>query len=476
MQVILTVTDGPHQGRGYTFAGLDTFIVGRAKCVPFRLPEKDKFFSRVHFMVEVNPPQCHLVDLGSRNGTLVNGKKVLTADLKDGDVIRGGKAVLRVSILPRESNDEGSHAAGQRLSDLPTADRTVSPAAKSTITFRPEDTGGHRSSGNVGHKQRTVACRICAAPVAAANLKATEPGKGDPLSPVPVCANCRREIESRPQSVPGYQIVRELGHGGMGVVYLALRPSDGELAAIKTILPAVAATRRDMDKFLREARILGELDHPNIVAFREMGQVDEQLYFVMEFVPGRDAANMLREEQRPLAIGRAMRLVSQMLQALDYAHAKGFVHRDIKPSNLLVTHEQGREVAKLSDFGLARTYHAARISGLTVMGHRGGTLECKAPVQLTNFRDVKPPVDIYSAGATLYTLLTGRFVYDFPDTTAHKIGMLLQQEPVPIQSRRDQIPQELAQIVHRAIARDPAARFADARSMRKALSPFVEMA
>lgn len=211
MQVILTATDGPHRGRVYVFGGHDTFIVGRAKCVHFRLPEKDMFFFRVHFMVEVNPSQCRLVDLGSRNGTMVNGKSVSTVNLKDGDMIRGGNSVMRVSILPLELDQENHHSAVQRLSDLPTADPAVSPVAKSTVPFPPCQTIGNRFSGNGANQYRATACRICAASVVTANSTSSSHGKASVHSFV--CDNCRREIESRPQPVPGYDIVRELGRG-----------------------------------------------------------------------------------------------------------------------------------------------------------------------------------------------------------------------------------------------------------------------
>src|SRR6185295_10476629 len=94
MQIRLTVTEGQHQGRLFTFSGHDTFLVGRSKHAHFRLPHKDRFFSRIHFLMEMNPPRCRLVDMGSRNGTFVNGKKVAAADLRDGDIISAGHTVM----------------------------------------------------------------------------------------------------------------------------------------------------------------------------------------------------------------------------------------------------------------------------------------------------------------------------------------------------------------------------------------------
>jgi serine/threonine-protein kinase len=161
-----------------------------------------------------------------------------------------------------------------------------------------------------------------------------------------------------------------------------------------------------------------------------------------------------------------------MLDPLEYAHAEGFVHRDIKPSNLLVTRIEGQECAKLSDFGLARVYQASKLSGLTLMGNKAGTYPFIAPEQITNFREAKPPADLYSAGATLYNLLTARYVFDGPPQRNKWLLMVLQDEPVPIQARQAGISRELADLIHRALAKNPEKRFESAGAMRKALLPF----
>jgi serine/threonine-protein kinase len=446
MRIVLAVTAGPHEGKEFAFAGHDTFIVGRSKRAHFQLPAKDLFFSRVHFMVELNPPHCRLMDLGSRNGTCVNGQRVQVADLQDGDQIRAGITTLRVNV-------EGG--AGAAPEWVPNEDA------------RPWWGGAAGPPGPRSPKleaSRTVA----AAPETVAEGTLRSEGSSlahDAIPPPP------REEAPAPglPALPGYELLEELGRGGMGVVYRARRQADGALVALKMITPAVAATRPEIERFLREADILRALSHPNIVGFREMGEANGRLYFAMDYVPGTDAQRLLKAEG-PLPVRRAVALVCQLLEALEHAHAQGYVHRDIKPGNLLVTQVDGREVVKLADFGLARVYQTSQLSGLTMMGDVGGTLAFVAPEQLTHFRDAKPAVDQYSAAATLYTLLTQRFVYDLPREAEKRLLMILQDDPVPLASRRAGLPPKLVQAVHRALARDPADRFADVQALRRALA------
>jgi serine/threonine-protein kinase len=259
----------------------------------------------------------------------------------------------------------------------------------------------------------------------------------------------------------------------MGVVSLAVRMADRTAVALKTITPT-AGTRGHVERFLREADILRRLAHPNIVAFREVGESSGQLYFAMDYVRGADAARLLKKEGGPLAVGRAVVLVCQLLEALAYAHAEGFVHRDVKPANVMVEDVGGQEVVRLADFGLARVYQASPLSGLTMRGELGGTVAFMAPEQVTTFREAKPPADQYAVGATLYTLLTGRLIYDLPREFSRQIVMLLQEDPIPIRARRPDIPERLADIIHRSLAREVEGRFVDARAMRQALLDFAE--
>jgi serine/threonine-protein kinase len=287
-----------------------------------------------------------------------------------------------------------------------------------------------------------------------------------------LCPSCEQQASGQPQTVAGYRMIRELGRGSVGVVHLAVHVADRALLAVKTIIPAVAGTQADVDRFLREADILRRLDHPRVVAFRDVGGSPDRLYFAMDYVPGIDAGRLVRE-QGPLAPGRAVGLVCQLLEGLAYAHGRGFVHRDVKPANMLVTEREGRETVKLADFGLARAYEASRLSGLTLQGDLGGTIAFVAPEQITSLREAKPPVDQYAAAASLYYLLTKRTIHDLPPRLERQIALILTGEPVPIRQRRRDIPGPLADVIHRALAREPGDRFPDVEAMRAALAAFA---
>jgi len=274
-------------------------------------------------------------------------------------------------------------------------------------------------------------------------------------------------------SIAEYRLLRELGRGGMGVVYLATKGDSKKPVALKTIKPAMPVTSRDLDRFLREASILCELDHPHIVRFLELGECEKQLYFVMEYVPGKNASQLM-EERGPLPVGRAVTLVCQLLEALEYAHSRQFVHRDIKPANMLIGKQEGGEFVKLADFGLARVYHTSRLSGLTMHGEMGGSIAYIAPEQITNYRDAEPPGDLYSTAASLYKMLTNEYIYDFPPQLNKRVLMILQDDPIPIIDRDANIPRGLAHVIHKSLSRQPKDRFPSAKVMRQALLPFAK--
>jgi serine/threonine-protein kinase len=346
-----------------------------------------------------------MIDMGSHNGTYVNGNRVLYADLDDGDQIRAGHTILKVSVHPDADGDG------------------VPMAALHTTTNRHDVTA--------------------------------------------------RAYPPAFPEIAGYRLQRELGRGGMGIVYLATSLAHKAQVAVKAIVPAVSAAPVHVERLLVEARVLKALDHPHIVRFLDQGHTGGLIYFVTEYVPGTDAGTLLKKDG-PFAIKRAVGLICQLLEALEYAHAKAFVHRDIKPANVLIATGGGKEVPKLADFGLARVYQASQLSGVTMTIDVGGSAAFMPPEQITNYQGAAPPADQYSAAATLYTLLTGKHVLDLPKEIHRQFSLILKAQPVPIQQRRADIGDDLAAAIHKALARNPSQRFADAAAFRRALVEAVK--
>jgi pSer/pThr/pTyr-binding forkhead associated (FHA) protein len=488
LQIVLKVTSGPHEGREFSFDGHDHFIVGRAKSAQFRLSMKDQYFSRNHFLVEVNPPLCRLIDLNSMNGTFVNGRKVTSTELHDGDMIKGGGTTLQVSFVSKQSNAEAPVAnpdavvdpvpaaadvpaprnrkSGQPAATVPkvVGDQTIVPRdwpANPALPEQPAAGPGRKAPGQTNKKlsnreeEKARATRPSAAPAAKVRKE--------------LSADEQKKIESIPQPFDRYELIDELGRGGMGVVYRARDKNDGSIVALKVVLPAVAASPEDLARFIREARILKKLTHPHIVPYHDLGHACGQLYFAMALVPGTNGQTLLREHDGPLPMRRAVNIVCQLLDALYAAHQAGFVHRDVKPSNLIIEPRGMDDFVWLADFGLARAYQGSTLSGLTTTGSIGGTLPFMAPEQITDYRNVSPAADQYSAAATLYYLLTREYTYDFPSDIASKLLMVLQEPPRLIQLRCPEIPAKLSAIIHKGLARLPAQRFADVAHFRKAL-------
>ncbi len=275
-------------------------------------------------------------------------------------------------------------------------------------------------------------------------------------------------LVNTPPLIPGYRFEGELGRGGMGVVYRAVREADGEPVAVKTILPAVAPTPLAVGRFCREADILGRLAHPNIVGHRGSGSAGPMLYVVMEFVPGPTAAAVVHRGG-PLTPARARHWAGQILDGLAHAHENGFVHRDVKPANLLVVERPDGDVIKVADFGLARAYESSGMSGLTTDGSAGGTPTYMPPEQVTDFKRVRPAADQYSVAGTLFYLLTGRGPYDPARSVGEALQQIVTTNPIPLRPDAPPLPEPFGPLIRRALARDPADRFPNLRAMRRAL-------
>jgi serine/threonine protein kinase len=268
---------------------------------------------------------------------------------------------------------------------------------------------------------------------------------------------------------PKYRFVRELGRGGMGVVYQAVQTLMDRPVAIKVINPEVLAHPNALPRFQAEAKAAASLDHPNIIRADDADQVGKLHLLVMEFVAGTSLADLVIKNG-PLSIAHACHFVRQAALGLQHAFERGMVHRDIKPQNLMVT---ARGVVKILDFGLARLRSERGVGGLTQAGVFMGTPEYVSPEQATDARTADIRADLYSLGCTLYFLLTGR--PPFREATVVKTVLAqIEKEQPPLRELRPEASAELAAVVGRLLAKDPARRYQTPIELAQALVPFIK--
>jgi eukaryotic-like serine/threonine-protein kinase len=253
-----------------------------------------------------------------------------------------------------------------------------------------------------------------------------------------------------------YEVIAPLGWGGMAEVYLTSDRLLGRQVAVKVILERYAEDERFTSRFRREARAAASLNHPNVVAVHDVGTHDGNPFIVMEHVPGRTLAELVHD-RGPMPADRAAEIGEAVARALGAAHAAGIVHRDVKPGNVMVTAD-GR--IKVLDFGIAR---ALRWTPLTDTPAVQGTVEYMAP-EYVRGEGADARSDLYSLGAVLYELLTGRppFTGDSPLQVAYRH---LEEAPVPPDAVRADIPSALAAVVLRCLAKHPGDRYRRAEEL-----------
>ena len=254
-----------------------------------------------------------------------------------------------------------------------------------------------------------------------------------------------------------YRVERTLGHGGMAVVYLAHDESLHRLVAVKVLAANLGDDETFRTRFLREARLAGRLSHPNIVQVYDAGETgDGRPYIVMEYVAGRTVAECAKLQAR-----EAVPLVLQACAGLQHAHDAGLVHRDVKPGNLLLREDS---VLKVADFGIARATEATQ---LTQLGTVLGTAAYLAPEQAAG-EEVTAAADIYSLGAVIYELLTGRPPYEF-DSLAELAAKQSAREITPVRDLEPSVSETIEAAVMHSLARDPRFRPASAADFAQEL-------
>ncbi|MET8329907.1 FHA domain-containing serine/threonine-protein kinase [Streptomyces sp. NPDC005181] len=389
-EVQLHVTVAGTQSKTFSFGEPGTVVVGRASDCGIEVPAGERQVSRRHCAFDIDPPALRVRDLGSRNGTYVNGVRIdgpssHAHQLADGDEVRVGTLLLRVS---------------------------------STAEGLPAPTGGDT--------------------------------EGDAA-----------------EQIDRYAIVRELGRGAQGIVYLVRQQDSGESLALKVFQPETGIHPGAVNGFLREIRNTEALRHPNLVRFRNAGSTGMLLFFACEYCEGGNLAQRVIEQDGPLCPDDAVALTRQVLDGLAYAHsallpavrlgdgttapASGLVHRDVKPQNILLSGTGPAPVVKIADFGLAKAFEHAGLSDYTRTGALGGSVAFMARAQIVNYKYAKPAVDVWASAACLYWALTRSTPRDFPDGT-DPLRVVLREPAVPIRNRNASLPVRLAALIDDILA------------------------
>jgi eukaryotic-like serine/threonine-protein kinase len=469
-KVIINVTNGNGKKSQFSYEDHDTFIVGRMEDCHVCIPD-DNLVSRHHFILEVNPPQARLQDLGSLNGTYVNSKKqggrkpnetpeealrkykFPWVDLKNGDVIKTGDTHFNILIhVPDQlaspvkcqkcgkdvSKEAGAAGGGayiceecQKLAEADPSELLQQFMDKKSPNLR-NDSSFHRIQNQI---------------------PATPPHKKGFQGDLPF-------------ELPDYDFVQPLGVGGFGAVYLLKHISTGKQVALKLMLPKSAVDKNIQDRFLRESEVARKLKHANIVEFYESGCRNGIFYFLMEYCNSGDLDTLRVGGKAPLP--EVITATLQVLEGLAFAHSHDFVHRDLKPQNILLNKSNGNLTAKIADFGLAKCFTLAGLSGMTMTGGYSGSYPFMPREQVINFKYSKPVTDIWSLGATLYNLLTDEFPRDFSPNN-DPLEIILHGSIIPIRSRDTSIPKEIAEVIDCAVQNKTTERYQNAGEMLSAL-------
>lgn len=426
-KVTLTIKEGAAKGKTFTFLSHDTFLLGRVEDCHMCIKDDDHV-SRHHFLLEACPPQASLRDLGSLNGTFVNkkccgGRKsgetpeqgakraYPEVELKDGDLISVGRTTLEVSIQNLKEKTD----LPPLPKDLQHIDK-LSPEQLAALLFKP--------------------------------------GKDDK-------GKTRFYIS-------GYRIKAEIGRGGFGAVYSAVREQDGARVALKVLLPRVAAQKKAVEQFLREMDVTAKLNHPNIVRILDMGQEGGIFFFAMEFCEGGSVADFMKQQGGAIPLVLAKPIMIQTLEGLAHAHEQNIVHRDLKPQNILLSHG----IARIADFGMAKNFQQAGLSGMSLTGSYAGTPVFMPREQFVSFKYVKPVSDVWSLGATFYCMLTGMLPYPFTEKR-DPIDVILNEAIIPIHERDKSLPKGFCEIIDCSLAVRHQDRYQSAVEMLEAIRASV---
>ena len=295
---------------------------------------------------------------------------------------------------------------------------------------------------------------------------AASPAEGASFQTAPLPESQWPKIASPWPATPGYEIVEELGRGGMGVVYRARQTALKRDVALKMILAGAFAGQSELRRFANEAEAIARLDHPNIVQVYEIGEADGRPFIALEFLEGGSLAGKLAGKPQPPR--QAAEMIATLADAVEFAHQRGIIHRDLKPANVMFDRHG---TMKITDFGLAKQLEGE--SAGTRTGDVMGTPAYMAPEQAGGAtKQLGPPCDVYALGVILYEMLTGRPPFHGEESVDTLLAVL-SEEPLPPRRLTAHIPRDLETICLKCLEKSPARRFASAGELAADLRRFL---
>lgn len=531
MKVTLTIHGKEHDGKKFEFTEPGSFLFGSSKFAQCRITG-DPYVSRNHCYLIIDPSEVRLRDLQSTNGTevdgvLYKGGKSEDEDLEMNTFVKDDDPLLDEDVLLRHGSDievgytKITVAIEENAQCLVCNGTIPHDEEKQAITGKgiicsscqmKQEKEESETEGQEAEKHKKVERLIHEGEHLLAQGKQREAAvvfrnarRLDPKNPA--ILNGLRRAQARPPGeiaspigenlsdqmmrfilgnlrmekpkgaipdIPNYELLGEISRGGMGAVFEGLKLDTNEQVAIKIIIPDRPVSDHALSRFRREILITQAMGHPNIVKAFDGDIVNKHLWVALEFVErGWDIGKEMQHRRGPVPVTQALQWVLQALGGLAYAHnyEGRIIHRDIKPSNILLARKGSGYKAMLADFGLAKCLEESALNAsiITKPGLIMGTLPYMPPEQVIDMRSVKPPGDVFSMGATLYQMLTTKFVRDFKRNQNVMIRQVVQDPVVPIEKRDPSIPKPLAIVINKSLSLEPAKRYPDGAAMKAAL-------
>lgn len=496
LNMTIEIVEGLQKGKRFAVCNTESLIIGRSKSSDLQIGTNDRLVSRNHCLLEMRYDKCFITDLNSRNGTLVNETKITSKALNNLDVIRVGMTLMRVIFENSEDKTFVCSLCGVTFPEEEIVIDDKEAGSKELLCPRcwkmKLDSVVKAECSDflalIGAKGRHYSCCRCHVDVSnSADFDGLACEFPDSMYVCPDCVKALRKNTQTYDLDDFYFILKEIGRGGMGVVYKAVHKDTGRICALKKIHPSALDDPKNIRIFEREMMVQSKVIHPNLVRVMDKGIVNRTYYFVMEFIRGGSIPALMSNSQgKILSPLMACAITVDVLKGLSTLHNNGFIHRDIKPSNILLTRpkKDGVVMAKICDYGLAKSFVKSGNSFFDITKTNGGfagSVMYMSPEIIKNFKYAKPTVDLYSAGVTLYFMLTGKYTVNIPDdyfenmgkgvpvSQRHPLDIVMEEEPIPILERNSEIPVALAAVVDKSVSKDIADEFRDAEELITAL-------